>query len=82
MIINYAKEMKDNQFWLVEYLINWSYIEHLKLAAFPMHQVGGRIKEGYIKALLSRGKVVLVHAIKAYIGSSGTALLILSLGVR
>jgi hypothetical protein len=47
-----------------------------------MHQVGGRIKEGYIKALLSRGKVVLVHAIKAYIGSSGTALLILSLGVR
>jgi hypothetical protein len=43
MIINYAKENKNNQFWLVEYLINWSYIEHLKLAAFPMHRVGGRI---------------------------------------
>jgi len=47
-----------------------------------MHQVGGRIKEGYTKALLSRGKGVLVHAMKAYIGSSGMALLILSLGVK
>jgi len=74
--------MKNNQFWLVEYLINWSYVQHLKLAAFPMHQVGGRIKEGYTKALLSRGKGVLVHAMKAYIGSSGMALLILSLGVK
>ena len=72
MIINYAKQNKNNQFWLVEYLINWSYIEHLKLAAFPVYQAGGRIKEGYTKALLSRGKVVLVHATKA--------LLILSLG--
>jgi len=42
------------------------------LAAFPVYQAGGRIKEGYTKALLSRGKVVLVHATKA--------LLILSLG--
>jgi hypothetical protein len=52
------------------------------LAAFPVYQAGGRIKEGYTNALLSRGKVVLVHAMKAYIGSSGIALLILSLGAR
>jgi hypothetical protein len=52
------------------------------LAAFPVYQIGGIIKEGYTKALLSRDKIVLVHAMKAYIGSSGVALLILSLGAR
>jgi hypothetical protein len=46
------------------------------MAAFSVYKVVGKIKEGYTKALLSRGKVVLVHAIKTYVGSSGIALVL------
>ena len=37
-------EYRNIQFCVVEYLIKWSCREHLKLAAFPVYQVDGRIR--------------------------------------